>query len=247
MAIEDDPARFILHQFKREKKAGSALKLKTREGGWRPFFLPLDAGERIYGAISNKYFFTPSSLIIKNSKALKKIYWKKVTHCSAQYGNGDDFAVLTLKNDGDFRLNLKELGLNRSRIHQLFFRMIARWSQSSTFGPYPLSIDEFFALANSDDCIGSNRREIPDLKTQKKELLSLRSHKEISSIHINIYDYDGPIPLSDGILISTDCSEQAISKIISQFEFSYVKPANPDQRKFLENVNKSNLFVAVWD
>lgn len=244
MALADDPEYLICHMFKRERRGKTVPYLESFEEGFVAEGIPLDNGERVYGICKQKYFFTPKSLIVKKVDKVEKIYWRDITRCTTDHGQGG-ISKLTLGNQETVKVNLDELGAAWGRLSQLYHMMIKRWGHQVKSGEVTLSIDSFFKLATTDDCIGANRFPLPSLNTTMKLLKQIESHPRIKQLAIRVRDYEGEEPNSDSILIATKMDMDELKLILEKLEFSGL--FRSEGQNEIEVADDSQIYVCVWD
>ncbi len=177
--------------------------------------LPLDPKELVYGIYKEKYYFTPLSVIIKNRNEINKIYWSMVIRCSSQHGEGKVYSELQLSDGTSIKVRVGDLATGWSgRISQLFHQMIERHGCKSGFGEPLCSIDEFFEMADGDDCFAPNLYPHPGNKELIKSLKSLESQEEVEQLYIDVVDMEGDSPISDGVIIVT---QSGYSSLFEQY------------------------------
>jgi hypothetical protein len=128
----DDSAIWILHLFKMEEAEGRGEVCKRYPLGTFLPDLPLAQGELVYGIYKKKYFFTPLSLIIKDSDGIRRIEWKMIRHCTSKHGEGSKTATLSLIDGTKTKVAVSDFATSwTGRISQLFHQMVERWGSVS--------------------------------------------------------------------------------------------------------------------
>ena len=95
MALIDDPRAWILRLFEMEQQEGRGAHCQRFPDGTTPDDIPLDDGERVYGIYKNKYYFTPTSFIMRRRDGIQRVAWK-VCRCSSEHGEGAKTARLVV-------------------------------------------------------------------------------------------------------------------------------------------------------
>src|SRR2546430_11324781 len=128
MTLMDDPQAWILCLFEMEEREGRGRDCARFPDGMRPPDFLLEDGERVFGVYKDKYYFTPASLIIKDTSNVQRIRWADVRGCSSQHGEGKTFSDLTLDDGRIIRVRVGDMATGWSgRISQLFHQMIERY------------------------------------------------------------------------------------------------------------------------
>jgi len=249
MALVDNPKEYILQLFKVEKKRYAPDQCQIFLEGYTNEELPLDPEERVYGIYSEKYFFSPSSLIVKEETSFAKIYWSSITQCSSHYIHKDrkEVSILHLVNGEAYKIRREELGMSSGKIGQLYYGMIERWGFKAALGHRPLSIEQFFKKAKSDDSLGPNRIKILPLNEMRALLNHLSKLDIIDFVKLGILEYSEKEPISDRVLIGTNLSLVELKKHLSSLNFSFVNVADENTHKLLETNSSKNIYECIWD
>ena len=246
MALIDDPRAWILRLFELAEREGHGGDCRRfPDGEWRNG-LPLIDDERVYGVYKNKYFFTPQSLLTCGTNEVDRIAWDSICACSSQYGDGKKVCELTLVNGTKREVHIDEMG-NRSRISQLFHQMIERHGNRAVLGPRLHSIEEFFAIADNDDCLFPNLEPHPGLQTARSLLEDLRNRSDVADVLL-ITDFEEGEPICDSLIVRTTMPESGCSALLANLHPDGVLQAAENELRQLRNLRpEENVWHIVWD
>ena len=249
MALNDDPREWILRLFEMEENEGRGADCQRLPGGERPAGVPLDPWERVHGIYKGKYFFTPRTLIIKETRGFRRISWVEVASCSSRHGEGKKTAELTLTDGSTTTVKVGDLAQGWSgRISQLFHQMIEKWGAKAAFGSHPLSIEDFFAAASDDYCLAPNLMPHPSLREMREALIRLRNREKVLDVLLRIVEVeDDGTPISDAVIVRTEGLDPGPIEFAERFGADGVVEAPEEIVRGLDMAKGQEARLIVWD
>lgn len=246
--LPDDPrAELIFIRFEGEEHEGRGANCQCFLSGSKPEGIPLDPGERVYGIYKGKYFFTPLSLIIKKEREFERICWDSIVNCSSWHGDRADTADLTLVDGSTVTVPVGDFTIQpRGEFSLLFHRMIYKWGARATFGPPPLSVEDFFAAANDDHCLAPNLMPHPPREQMRTALLALRDRVEIADVLVDVVEILDGIPHSQAVIIRTPCADLDVSDFVREYRADGVMDAPENTLRFFPPEDLYTKLI-VWD
>lgn len=203
MALIDDPQAWILRLFEMEEREGRGRDCARFPDGARPPDIPLEDGEWVFGIYKDKYYFTPTSLIIRRKNNVERIPWADVRGCSSQHGEGKTFSELTLADGRIVRVRVGDMATGWSgRVSQLFHQMIERHGQRAAVGRPLVPLQKFFANATDDYSIAPNLEPHPSLESFRAALLRLEEPTDGTRVFVDVCEEDESL-VADAIVIVT--------------------------------------------
>jgi hypothetical protein len=248
ISLPDDPrAELIFIRFEREMREGRGADCQRSLSGCKPKGVPLDPEERVYGIYKDKYFFTPLSLIIKKEREFEKVRWDSIVNCSSRHGDRAYTADLTLVDGSIVTVPVGDFTLQpRGEFSRLFHRMIYKWGARATFGPFPLSIEEFFAAADADYCLAPNLMPNPPREQMRAALLALRDRDEIADVLVDVLEILDGVPHSQAVIIRTPRADLDVSDFIREFQADGMMDAPENTIRFFPPGDLYTKLI-VWD
>jgi hypothetical protein len=249
MALIDDPQTWILRLFEMEEREGRGEHCQRFPEGARPDELSLDDGERVFGIYKNRYFFTPISLHIRQSKGISRIPWNDIIACSTEHGDGRKIAELTLTDGSTLKVRIGDLVTGWSgRISQLFHQMIQRHGNRASLGPRLMTIEEFFAAANDDYCLFPNLEPHPRLSELREALVDLRNRPEVADVLVSIIEVEDGFPAADGLIVRTSSPTTEFEDFASTFRAVGIFAASENHVRQLRDLRSDeNVWHIFWD
>jgi hypothetical protein len=232
-----------------EEREGRGEHCQRFPEGTRPDELSLDDGERVFGIYKNKYFFTPISLHIRQSKGIRRVPWNDIIFCSTEHGDGRKTSELTLTDGSSVKVRVGDLAIGWSgRVSQLYHQMIERYGNRASLGPRLMTIEEFFAAANDDYCLFPNLEPHPTLSELREALIALRNRPEVGDIRLAITDIEDGIPVSDGLIIRTISPAADLTEFADSFRADGIVAAAENHVRQLPSLQPDeNAWHIIWD
>lgn len=249
MALIDNPREWILRMFEMEERSGRGADCQIFPHGIAPADLPLETGERVYGIYKAKYFFTPQSFLVADPSGIRRVRWDEVTSCSSKHGEGKKTSKLTLTDGSTVTVKVGDFATGWSgRISQLFHQMIDKWGARATFGPSPLSIEDFFAAARDEYCLAPNLMPHPSLEVMQRALVALRDSEGVTDVLLKVVEVeeDGT-PVSDAVIVRYSDESPAIQAFAERFGADGVIDASEQIDRNLPVAEGLTTSVIVWD
>ncbi len=249
MALIDDPKAWILRLFEMEEREGRGSDCARFPEGARPSDIPLEDGENVFGIYKAKYYFTPKSLIIKDSGKMERIPWAEVRACSSRHGEGKAFSDLALADGRTVRVRVGDMATNWSgRISQLYHQMIERHGQRAAMGKPLMPMQEFFEKALGDDSIASNLDPHPSLEAFRAALHELERPSDGTRILMELIEDDVGSPVAEAIVIVTPRPKEGFQSFAETFIADWVIAADDRIIRLVGVVPKGfNVWHIVWD
>jgi len=248
MALSIDPKTLILSLFQREEREGRGCVCARFPDGIRPEDIPLENGESVFGIYKGKYFFTPTSLSIREKNRVVRIVWADVRNCSSSHGEGKTFSELTLADDRKVRVRVGDMAMGWSgRISQLYHSMIERFGNRAAMGKPLMPVQEFFTQATDDYCIAPNLEPHPSLESFRNALLMLEQANDGTRILIDFVDGEDEL-VADAIVIVTPRSFEEFQCFADSLGADGMIPADDKiLRKVGQESNNFNVWHILWD
>ncbi|EJL78470.1 hypothetical protein PMI15_04319 [Polaromonas sp. CF318] len=248
MAIADDPRAFILRMFQMESNEGRGTHCQVFPNGTRPAGISLLPSELVYGIYKQKYFFTPTSLILGTPSSHQSIAWADIAACSTKHGCGEKQSLLTLTTGSIVAIRLDELAKGWSgRISQLLHGMIERWGSSAPLGQELLTIEDFFRRVDDDYSFAPNLEPHPSLLEVRVALETLKQSPGIDDVRLsrgNVHDEELAVT---SVVVISQHRTNAIDQFAQALRANAVVAASENTRRKLGEHVGRNAWEVLWD
>jgi hypothetical protein len=249
MALIDDPKVWILRLFEMEEREGRGSNCARFPDGTCPPDIPLEGIERVFGIYKGKYYFTPSSLIIKDRGKTERIPWAEVRACSSRHGEGKVFSDVTLVGGNVVRVRVGDMATGWcGRISQLYHQMIEKLGQRVALGRPPMPMREFFEKACDDYRIAPNLEPHPSLEVFRATLLQLEHSSDGTNILMDLVEDDDESLVADAIVVVTPLPKEDIQSFAETFGADGVVAADDRTNRRVGAVPEGfNVWRILWD
>lgn len=247
MALIDDPKAWILRLFELQEHEGKGADCARFPDGTTPAGLPLADGEKVYGIFKEKFYFTPTALILVKKKRTIRIPWADVCACSSRHGEGKVDSKITLADGRKITVPIWEMALGWSgRISQLYHQMIERYGQRASMGRKPMPIEEFFAKATDDYSFAPNLEPHPSLEVLHAALLDLQCSDGTRFLMEMVSEEDELT--ADAIVVVTPRRKEQFESFAESFRADGVVPAPEDAIRRIGDIPQGfNVWLILWD
>lgn len=248
MALADDPKSYIQRMFSMEAREGRGEHCVVYPNGSYLAGLPLDDEELVYGVYKNKYFYTPRSLILRECDGYKRIQWSQIRHCSTQHGDGNSISKLTMIDGTTIEVRISEFVKGwAGRTSQLYHGMIDRWGHKVSFGPLPITVQEFFQRAEDAYAFAPNLEPHPALDELKAALTAIERLPSVKRVLLLPTGPEEELAVNCLLVVANLPSEDVID-FAQKYGASYV--GAPSERGF-RNAGSTNpndiVYEVLWD
>jgi hypothetical protein len=249
MALIDDPQAWILRLFEMEEREGRGHDCMRFPEGARPSGIPLADGERVFGVYKEKYYFTPTCLIIRDKSSVERITWGEVCRCSSQHGEGKTLSDLTLADGRIIRVRVGDMATGWcGRISQLFHQMIERHGRRAAMGRPVMTAQEFFAKATDAYSIAPNLEPHPSLESFRAALVRLEQPNDGTRVLMDVCEEDDGSPVADAIVIVTPRSCEDFESFAESFGADGVVPADENTIRRVGRIPDGfKVWHVLWD
>jgi hypothetical protein len=244
MALIDNPQAWILRLFEMEEAEGRGRDCVHYPQGTRPSDIPLEEGEQVYGIYKQKYYFTPTSLVVRSKGNNERVVWADVRACSSKHGESKTFSELTMTDGRIIRVRVADMATGWSgRISQLFHQMIERYGHRAAIGTPMVSLPEFFSKVTDAYSIAPNLEPHPSLESFRTALFELEQPDDGTRVFMDVYEDDGEEPVAVGIAIMTRRPGESFESFSQSFGTDGVVPAD---EKTIRRINVIPDGFKVW-
>jgi len=114
--------------------------------------------------------------------------------------------------------------------------------------PPLLTIEDFFRVAEDDYCLAPNLEPHPPADQFRQALVELREREGVAQVLVDVVEYDGDVPLADGVVLLTTLPAEAFHDFASSFRADGV--ITPDRHtlgRLGEIAKDHHVWKIVWD
>lgn len=246
----DNPSEWILRLFEMEEREGRGETCaRFPEGISLSYLLPLEGNEKVFGIYKQKYYFTPSSLIIRDKSKTVRIPWGDIRSCSSKHGEGKTFSDLTLADGRTLRVKVGDMAKGWSgRISQLFHQMIEHYGQNAGMGKPLMPLEEFLPKATDDYSIAPNLEPHPTLESFRKALRELERPHDGTSVLLDLAEDEDESPVAQGVVVVTPRPREAFESFAKAFNADGVYLADENTIRLVGVTAQGlNVWHIIWD
>lgn len=231
-----------------EEREGRGEFCKRFPDGTKIASVPLEPDEMVFGIYRDKYIFTPSAFIMLTPKGTERVPWNRIAHCSTRHGDSAKTSKLTLTDGTVIKVPIGEFAtVHSGRISQLFHQMIERWGAPGGTGLPHYTIEQFFAAADSEYCLGPNVEPHPSLDQLRAILTALRSDPDVTCVMLRLCELEDNVPIADGVLIATSApADRFQSYVESLHAEGIIEPDANDSHKMPPH-QAAHVWMIVFD
>ena len=111
-----------------------------------------------------------------------------------------------------------------------------------------MTIEDFFRVATDDNCLAPNFEPHPTAANLKAALLELRQKQGVEQILIDVVEFDGNVPLADGVVLLTALPAEAFQSFADRFRADgVIAPDRHTLRRLGELPKNLHAWKIVWD
>ena len=114
--------------------------------------------------------------------------------------------------------------------------------------PALLTIEDFFRVATDDYCLASNLQPHPTAAEFRAALLELSQKQGVEQVLLDVVEFDGNVPLSDGVVLLTTLPAEAFQGFADRFRADgVITPDRHTLRRLGERPKNLHAWKIVWD